>query len=87
MGLAGTYTRLSNQARQHAAWLDAAEIARRLGDGPRMAEPVWQYAGVGMLAAQPLVSLWHEALDLLGPGDSAWRCLLLSRGSYHPLAG
>jgi tetratricopeptide (TPR) repeat protein len=87
MGLGNAQARLRNQARQNAAWLDAAEIACRLGDGPRMAEAVYEYARVGMLAAEPAVSLWHEALELLGPEDSYWRCVLLSEGAYQPLAG
>jgi len=62
---------LADEHGSERAWLEAADIARELGDPDRLFATVVGYGYVVRLHGDPeLTRLLDDVLDLLGPGDS-----------------
>jgi tetratricopeptide (TPR) repeat protein len=84
-GLGTAANALSDFQTAHPAWLEAASVARAIGDAKKLSAAAWQYAL--LLRIGPLdedcIGLMDEALELAGPGDSAERATMLALRALH----
>ena len=84
--LGAAQARAGNYQQAKESCLQAAEIARRLGDPEQLARAALGFGErqvEGGLVNRQLVALLHEALDGLGPQDSPLRARLLARLSLE----
>ncbi|MEO8264534.1 MAG: AAA family ATPase [Ilumatobacteraceae bacterium] len=85
VGLGDAHVALSNALGYTDAFLAAAEVARGQGRADRLARAalgIGQHALILRLAPET-AALFDEAIDALGPEDSAARSMLLSFRAFH----
>ena len=85
VGLGDAHVALSNASGYTDAFLAAAEVARGQGRADRLARAalgIGQHTLILRLAPET-AALFDEAIEALGPGDSAARSMLLSFRAFH----
>jgi hypothetical protein len=80
--LAGAHDRAGEYASRDERFTEAADAARRLGDGTLLARAALGYGGILPATVSPdqrAQALLEEALERLGSGDSGMRATVLAR--------